>query len=694
MVSAEILIAITIFVILTIIAIAIVVTSSVTKKPPENDTSQMTMVNFMAPCSTTSCNEGLVCDETVFLCKNPPDSVCLVASDCANGYFCSGRCVTGAVGGLNSFCPCLPGYLCDQEESGYSVCKGGSGTSCQTDIDCFSIACVDNACLGGYPNAYVCVNDTDCLNLNCSSGFCQPEGFQTGSLGSQCAGDCVAWTGSTCDVPGSSCVCTDGSDEPGFCLELDIGFLLNCVPGQKKCSDIYQCEDLEGGPCPPGSTAGSECICEFPYPDPTAVTQIMSCIGGMTAGSSGTTCLNDIGLGCSNGFFCASGVCGGPSVLVTFSFDSVVQSNFFGATAIDALPITNGPTSATQIIKMLGTSTGTVDTIYALDFSEGLFEMQYETSSQRILSDWASTKMKVLSGTSSVADISYNGTTFLVTYQQSFQGLTGQVLYSGTDLTNLNPVPSLTISTPGLPGQQAFGGSYLDIISASISPANDLSPGGDILVNEFYPEASAVYPFTLTLAKSYNNLTGSYQPVPTTGTPHPVEIVSPGVPVVTPRFYYDILQQGSSAAAPICPSNAPAPTGASIQCESIYNVSYVGLNPPTYIVPESIQGLQFTGNVYPVSLPLDRNTGKNYVVLSYDIYSPPGIGMIESRIITLGTPPTNGQGTFGQYLAAVLTYAGTNAALPYIVTGDGYPPILATANAYYIFNSGSCSSQN
>src|SRR3990167_7616423 len=150
MVSNEILIGISLFVVLIIIVVAIVVTSSTANKPPSNSGIPTDTTVFLAPCGKVTCGAGFICDETLFICKNPPGALCSSAGDCTSGYFCSGRCVTGTTGSLDQYCPCLPGYLCDQQEDGYAVCKGASGASCSTGTDCFSLTCKNSVCLGGY----------------------------------------------------------------------------------------------------------------------------------------------------------------------------------------------------------------------------------------------------------------------------------------------------------------------------------------------------------------------------------------------------------------------------------------------------------------------------------------------------------------------------------------------------------------
>jgi hypothetical protein len=704
MASNEALIGILIFLILTVGIIIAIVTTTKTSAPPTNNPSQLTTTAFLSPCENVPCGDGLVCDNVSFTCKIPPSYVCYLASDCVNGYFCSGRCTTGTTGGLDMYCPCLPGYLCDQQEDGYSICKGASGTDCTIGTDCFSLSCVNNTCLGGFPNAYPCFQNSDCDSKNCNSSFCQPQptgGFQTGSLGSACADNCVGWTGSTCQVPGSFCNCLNGPNEPGICMEFDIGFLIPCVPEVGICANIFQCSNIGGTGCTFGQTG---CMCEFPYPNQSVITPGLQCIGGMTAGVGGQTCLNNIGIGCNQNYVCDSGVCGGPSVLTTFSFNSKIQPSFIGATGMEVLRVNHGPTAPQNIVKLWGTSSGYIDTIYLLDRGLGIYTMTYNTNTQSVITDWVNTPIPIpIPDSQVIFDVAYNGTTYLVLYQQYIPtGGVYKLLYSGTDTRNLLPVPTQQIPLiPFVDGMQdvGFQQMYANILSVDISSANDASTGGDILLNVYFPyqvpgDIDYAYTFTKQATESPENI--PYTPVTVVYPPYPASgLISPGSIPSSARFYYDIEEVGSSGTTAICTKDGNlASPGASIKCPSIYNIGFIGGNDMGYPNISTLLGLQFVGNLSPVILPYDIHTSSAYTPQSYSVYSPPGIGMQGSSIITLSSAP----GTpFGENLSTVLTYFGVSGPLPYVIgtasPSQNFNPlaVLATANAYYVFSIGSCS---
>ena len=676
MVNNDVLIGILVFLLLVIIAIVVIITSTTSNKPATNDGVQTVQTTFLNPCQNVTCGSGFVCDPTSFVCKKELDQVCFAASECLSGYFCSGKCVTGPTGSLNQYCPCGPGYLCDEQEDGYSICKGGSGTTCSTNEDCFSVACINGACLGGYPNAYPCIYNTDCASQNCSNGYCQEPLFQTGALGAACAGNCVGWTGAVCTFPGSTCTCFGQENEPGNCTESGIGFLLPCVTGYGICSDLFTCVAPSGLDCTSSNTG---CFCEFHYPDTTVTSPPnFACMGGMTAKEG--ACFGETGSGCVQSQGCASGVCSGPPVLTMFTFNSSPQNNFFGSTGIAAVPISYGPNNATTPRRMFVDTSGSIDTIYLFDMNAGVYSIQYDTQNQSVLSDWQLLLPIQSSDGKIVLDVSYNNGQFLVTYQVAGQ-VSGTVLYVGFSLDNLIPLIRGNFSNNGQTGSQTEPG--VTIVSADISPANDISGGGDILINVIdtrIPNQPVV---------SYVNAFGTqtYEQLFTTG-------VVPQTPVTTypdlgyaARFYYDVTEKGPTGGPIVCPVNTTIPSGASIACASRYNVSYIGIDNTTI---SGTTPLKFTGNLSPVSLPSDVHSGQSYSPISYSIYSPSGTGMQQSKIITISYPPG-----VSEYVEVVLTYAGTNAPLQgRIYVNAGLAPnavVLVSANAYYMFSGNSCS---
>src|SRR5690606_23014446 len=103
---------------------------------------------------------------------------------------------------------------------------------------------------------------------NCNNGFCQPQGIITGSQGAACTDGCfgIGVTGAVCDnTPGSTpltCVCLNGSNNPGTCVIANQGILSIC-DALSNCANDLICLDSEAKNCTGGSSGN--CVCVFPY---------------------------------------------------------------------------------------------------------------------------------------------------------------------------------------------------------------------------------------------------------------------------------------------------------------------------------------------------------------------------------------------------------------------------------------------
>lgn len=587
---------------------------------------------FMGSCAQSVCNNGLICDGTDFICRYGTGAVCESAFDCGPGLTCSGRCVSGPYGSLNQYCPCNQGYKCQPNNDGTNTCKGISGTVCSNNRDCISNVCQNNVCMAGNPDSYPCTRDSDCNSNNCNNGFCQPSGMITGNLGASCAGNCLnvpsGELGAGC-TGSLVCACAYGNNAPGVCIRSYNGIGDRCST-TNLCSSSLVCYNTSGMPCSPDDLS---CRCLFPYDNPNSGN---ICIPGMLADrttGSKSICLNNATLGCNSGSMCVSNSCIGPPVTVVYNFynndnlDNGALSNDFSSAIIPALRAGfTGPHPQITPYKMFGSSAGAIDTIYLVDRSSGFYSITYDTL-QHISSSWTqwfsnNTSLGLLD------DVGYSGSIFIVSFSNS--------LYLWDLSTN-----TFTLFNNGI--QYTTQGFPLTIDYLSISPANDGSPGGDVLISNqgtvYLKRASDVY-YNIAIIQG-----GSLNNDPMTGTTGPVS------------FYYDTLGSSSD------------------------NISFIA-NYSTYQ-----QILQFSGNIAGHIAPLDIFGNLQYMVFDYNIYSPrfstenTSAGMISSSTIMLTTTST------GLNVVA-LNYGGNTVIVPY--NFDQTSRCTATNNAFYIISKGSC----
>jgi hypothetical protein len=718
---------------LGVIAIAILYTDRTDGGVPQ---VQVESGSFLAPCTTTSCQSNFICDGNTFTCKLKEGELCLEASDCATALICSGRCATGATGGLNDFCPCNPGYRCEPDTcnpgSGYNLCKGIGGTECGADCDCVSGICLpDGTCATGAPNAYPCVNNDACSSGNCSLGFCQPVGITTGVLGAACAtADAFqvpfcGLTGLSTDNPGASCFsttgnvltcnCDVGDDVSGVCVGANQGILSSCDLPASGCTDELICLNATGAAIGLECTGGTgACICVFPYDDPNNPSPGIVCIGGMTSGSNG--CYNNNNLGCSTGEMCVSGNCNGASVMAVYTFDTFTNPQLYpGALSTTIERAFPGPTGTISPYKMFGSSTGTTDTIYLVDSIQGFLTINYDINMQ-VTPNWSQLIPHTITGTDgtinftrTLIDVGYNGVTFIVAFDETITGsATGNntTVYTWDPQTNIF-TPYNFIAGSGITGTQYTTNNqpitinYIDIspfnqgLTGSSTPNNVPDTGGDVLLVGTIPNSSTLTVYVKTAPVGQRYAQGIIRGADGNGLP------MTAVGGLT-RFYYDDEQITGSTGNPVCPENCSTSGGRNcpsnpINCPSFYNIalikSYQFIGPNGRRGPVFPNVLQFSGNVAGIALPIDQFGKVNYQVYDFSIFSPvvAGLsgttGMNGSAIIMLAHEYSG-----SQLIRDVvsISFAGVTTILPYRI--DNQSRSVATANGYYILSPQSCTS--
>lgn len=674
------IVGIAILIVISIFIIAVIVGFYLSDQPSNNAAIQTTSGNFLSACTTTPCSDGLICDPSSFICKLGTGALCSDFSDCATGLICSGICTTGPTGGLNQLCPCDQGFICTGQVTGPTICKGASGTTCQSGIDCASGDCLSNGtCARGSPNSFPCSSNIQCASLNCNNGFCQNPGIITGTLGAACEGTCVSFgnvVGAGCS--GSiqqplTCQCSMGTGAPGICGTANQGILSPCSLS-RACSDELICYNPSAIMCGSGDTG---CLCTFTYTDPNVVTAGVECIGGMSKRPGSSTCFNANGLGCDVGGLCANSSCGGSSVLGVYQFSRISIPNlgpdFLGATTTSILAGTSGPSGLIQPHKLFATSNQNVDVIYLVDNLQGFWFLQYNPITKTILTPW----MQIIPHTTTTGnttrtliDVGYNGTNFLVAFNETVAGV-GQndTVYIGTSplaLTPFNVQPG-----SGITGTQyTITGTPLSIEYIDISPANDVSPGNDALISingTIYVKQSTQTSYSI----------GVIQGGPMNGTAM-TGLTGPAY------FYFDNTANRSATGPPMCPATSP---NNPVQCPSYNNIAFVGPFDGIYD-----QVLQFSGNIAGVADPTDRltvATEVQYRVFDYSIYSPKGTGptagMPNSSYVML-TEAYQGSNFIDNIVN--VSQGGTTTPIPYRISTTSRSVV--TRNAVYVLSIASC----
>lgn len=666
-------VAIITFLVLGFFFFVVFIGGAIANRTNNNSQLKITSDGFMTSCATNKCSNELECDGFTFTCRLPIGSPCSDQTDCANGLICSGVCATGATGGLDDLCPCNPGYVCTLIDEVHTVCKGAGGTPCTLFADCASNFCLANGlCATGAPNSFPCTTHNECASNNCSNGFCQNLGIISGTIDSNCAGDCVGFVGATCNSTISqplSCLCLSGQGVPGVCVNADQGLLTPCGD-VVLCSDIYNCLSTTGSSCTTGS-----CICVAPYNNPNAF--VDNCIGGMTVAEG--QCYNSNTLGCDIGGQCATSSCGGSAVLASYVFSNLTKTNlgtnFPGATSIDMLPVSNFPGLITPH-KMFAVSTNNIDTIYLVDDQQGLYSIIYDTSTFTVLSPWTQliphftqTTVGGLTRQQTLIDVGYNNTTFIVAFNEVVSGTvvgTNDTVYSGPSTSSLTPYnfqPGV-----GITGTQYTNtGVPLSINYIDISEPNDVSPGNNVLISyngTIYVKGSAFYTIGTIIGGNNNGDT-------MTGLTGPA------------RYYFDNTENSTAPGTPTCPESG---VNNPISCNSAVNIAFVGpysINPINY---NDI--LQFSGNVASLIWPTDRFGQVMYEVFDFDIYSitPTGIPQSNSIMLANAFDAFDNTTLIGPVVAVSL--GGGIAILPYRISETCR--CAASANSFYVISLGSC----
>jgi hypothetical protein len=701
--KTSVFIGVIIFTLVFLFIVVVIIALSISEKQNITPNTNYETGVFLSPCGNNSsvCNTGLECDGSSFTCKLGEGLPCTDFTDCIAGLICSGVCATGATGNLNDLCPCTSQYRCKAQLSGPSTCKGVSGTICSSDSDCYSDLCTENnTCASGKPNSFPCLNDDECSSKNCSkldisTGYCQPLGVKTGTLGAACSqGDnkiCInppGKLGAECisSDPDNAliCQCSTDPNTPGVCVTAIQGILSSCNINSACTSDLY-CADERALVCNSGSTG---CSCIFQYQNPNQLKNVTKCINGMTLIND--TCKNNSGLGCDSNNLCASNVCSGPSVMTVYNFSDVNTTAFLGAINTTIKIAFPGPTFESTIFpyKMFGFSVGNIDTIYLVDYIQGLLSIDFNTSTNQPVSPgWTQhihyitiTTDGITTNKKTLIDAAYNQQTFLIAFNEEITKnsdgslvASNNTLYAanGSTITPFNPQPG-----PGIPGTQYDSANKpLNIAYIDISKENLISSGCDVLIST--PAPNFVYikqpsDNKYTVAKIIGGTTNGQDMKGTTG------------PV---RFYYDSVENSRGALPFICPGRGPLEQNTSqIMCESFKNIAFVGDfrgYESTVTIP---QVLQFSGNVAGFGLPLDNIVGDilQYKVYDYDINSSAPTGMTGSSVITLssiGTPPL--------FNVVSLSFGGSTTIFPYNISTTSKS--VATANGFYILSIKSCS---
>lgn len=231
------------------------------------------------------------------------------------------------------------------------------------------------------------------------------------------------------------------------------------------------------------------CICVFPYNYPNTLATGASCIGGMSSLQS--VCFNNNGLGCDSGGMCINNTCGGASVLSIYKFGTrtnpYLMTHYVGSTNTSIDVATPGPTGNTQPYKMFATSIGRIDTIYLIDHIQGFLSLQYNTESMTIQTPWTQLIPYVTTITSgsttstrTLIDVGYNGSTFLVAFDEIVTIMCGPTRQNDTVYIGPNPTSLSAFNVSGT--QYTTVGVPLSIDYIDISPPNTISPGGDVLI--------------------------------------------------------------------------------------------------------------------------------------------------------------------------------------------------------------------
>lgn len=238
MVSYDLIILIVVIVTLLVFVVAIFIGSAIADTSATVTFTPQTGT-FLTPCTTVSCQNGLVCDGTDFTCKFGEGTSCTSFSQCVTGLICSGLCATGPTGGLNQLCPCNPGNICQSNENSLSVCKLDIGQNCTTSEDCITGICINGTCSTGTTGSF-----TEGLFYVCSN----TEG---------CTGPLVCYNnrGNACGPTDNTCSCLFNYNNPNQ------SFNTECIKGMNFDSGTETCRNDPGLGCSINSDCANNTTC-------------------------------------------------------------------------------------------------------------------------------------------------------------------------------------------------------------------------------------------------------------------------------------------------------------------------------------------------------------------------------------------------------------------------------------------------
>jgi len=626
-------------------------------------------VDFLYACANLECQSGLVCDSTYGVCKLPGGSPCNQGSQCLTGLVCSGLCVGGTPaaisGNPNDPCPCPQNMTCAafSLNSQLRTCKLNGDEFCVQSTDCLSGQCQNGFCSPGLPDGSPCQANVQCLNQNCSLGWCQEQDRITGQEGAICtlngAPPCDAGLG--CLVPGTGTI--------GVCGQPSLGLSSSCTTTdpQNVCSQPLFCNNIDTGA---GCQVNEICLCQYfnnndLQPDPNG------CVSQCTTGFTCTDgqCLGDLGQACTSGPQCQSGVCGANGIIYRgvysfFNLDTnlvdttTTPSAALGSFTVSWTPVfTNVLANATRLTYNTG-SAGQ-DIVYYVIPGSSATPLTTGVIRADTNANVAPGFITNANGSFTLKDAVMGQTpeTSLIVYNQVSGSTSGDVIY---DLTGqpYNPTPGAAF-----PGTQYSGGVALNISSFDVTPTDDVlivDTDGNLYVK---PGGQQFY----TLARNNQGVTLGQ--------------------VSFARFYSDISQSITVDSCADCPTSTCNAT--SLVCQ-LNSPSYLNLG---YVASDPVYGdiVQFTGNLegslYPVYDPT-RGGGSGdpskFNTLSFSSYSDPVAGITGGTLIIVATNQANFQTN------VFLTPGGGVQAVPGYV--DGSSLVLGSTSALYLYSPRSCQS--
>lgn len=604
-------------------------------------------VSMLYRCSQFSCSSGYSCDSIYQVCKKDNGERCDNASDCLNGSFCSGLCVTGTAGVESGLpfdpCPCGPSMTCVTEASGLKTCRLNAGQPCSDDGQCFSELCMNGTCSDGLPLGSVCSSNNDCAGTaHCSLGYCQRVGINTGDPGAVC--NSLFTPG--CNV-GNACV-------NDLCVVASSGLFNSCNNLGQTCSLPQACLDSDNySVCATGSVTCS-CFYEFSLflgsyrPDPNSCNGNVCSLGSVC--SSGR-CLGQADYPCVSNSQCLSGRCLSPPLLSRANFggggqlpDSIIGSTVMGWNAISFI----GPST----VDSLTGYTSTQDQIFFVskgDSSDPFSGLTLFSGSNIIpgVSTSGGSTRRLISA------IVLSPTVGFVIFNETTSSQEARTLYTFNFTTgSLNP---FNVSS-GIPGTQYFDGTPIKMERVSYSSASDVLIWDGTYIYILQGSAGA-----------YSRLTSSLD----------------GTTVITgslnPAFYFD----GSSLS-----SGLPCIAG----CPAFANVAYISQysSNATGTTIDFGKVLIFNGNSLGLIVPVFQFVSSGgvvsvdkYTAYDFSIYSNPSTGLNEGYIAVIATNEvTNITNVF------VRTILGT-VALPGYASPSSR--VLALSSGLYLFTPGLCS---